>query len=103
MGSIYYRRFLLFICLFSSVCLAKPYFGVNLSIPIITKEPPTLHGYQLILSYDPQWIELQHFNLYFDGGLSHFWITNRPYHTALNIYSIAPVIRYSFKRQGLIS
>jgi hypothetical protein len=91
--------------LLSSTCLAAnaPYYGAEFSYPAIAKDPASLHGAQIMLSYDPQSIQWRQFNVYFDGGFSHFWITNRPYYTTLNIYSIAPVVRYTFKKRGPIS
>ena len=60
---------------------ATSYYGANFSYAAITKEPPALHGYQLMLNYDPQRFQWRKFNVYFDGGFSHFWITNTPYYT----------------------
>jgi hypothetical protein len=53
-----------------------------------------------MINYDPQHFKWRQFNLYFDGGFSHFWVTNRHFYTTTNIYSIAPVIRYAFKKRG---
>lgn len=82
---------------------AAPYYGFNASIPLIKKEPSDLHGYQLMFNYDPDRFHWRKFNVYFDAGISHFWVNNTPYYTTLNIYSIAPVIRYTFKKRGPIS
>lgn len=92
--------FILLVLLLPRLCIAAPYYGATLSYAAITKEPPSLHGYQLMLNYDPQRFKWRQFNVYFDGGFSHFWITSTPYYTNLNIYSVAPVIRYTFKRRG---
>ena len=86
--------------LFSGLSRAAPYYGANLSYALITTEPPSLHGYQLMLNYDPQRFKWRQFNVYFDGGFSHFCVTNTPHFTTLNIYSIAPVVRYTFKKHG---
>lgn len=80
--------------------LAEPYYGANISYLAHASEPSTLHGYQLMLNYDPQRFQWRQFNVYFDGGFSHLWITNTSYNTTLNIYSIAPVVRYTFKKHG---
>ena len=96
-------RVIFFACvliLLPEICFTSPYYGATFSLPLITKEPPSLHGYQFMLNYDPQKFQWRRFNIYFDGGFSHFWITNTPYYTSLNIYSIAPVIRYTFKKRG---
>jgi hypothetical protein len=92
-----------FLLLLPSLCCAEQsYFGANVSVPMITKEPESLHGSQFMVNYDPQRFKWRQFNVYFDAGFSHFWITNTPYYTGLNIYSAAPVIRYTFRRRGPI-
>lgn len=88
--------FLLLFLLFPRVNFASPYYGATFSYSAFGLEPPTVRGYQLMLNYDPQRFQWRTFNIYFDGGFSHFWETRTPYYTNLNIYSIAPVIRYSF-------
>jgi hypothetical protein len=98
------RRFLLLLFLFSpSILYAAPHYGATFSYAAIGLEPPTIRGYQLMLSYDPQRFQWRKFNIYFDGGFSHFWITRTPYYTNLNIYSIAPVVRYTFKQDSAFS
>jgi len=77
-----------------------PSFGINASYAAISSEPSDLHGYQLMLNYDPQRFKWRQFNIYFDGGFSHFY-TNPP-NSTINIYSAAPVIRYTFKKHGLV-
>lgn len=96
------QKFNLFalLILLPSLGIAAPHFGATLSYALVTKEPPSLHGYQVMLNYDPQRFKWRRFNLYFDGGFSHFWVTNTPYYTNVNIYSVAPVVRYTFKRRG---
>ncbi len=95
------RLFLAIVTLFiPCLCFTAPYYGANFSYALIAKEPPYLHGYQLMLNYDPQQLQWRKFNVYFDVGFSHFWITNTPYYTTVNIYSIAPVVRYTFKKRG---
>lgn len=74
-----------------------PSYGANLSVPLYSTEPTNLHGYQLMLNYDPQAFLWRQFNVYFDGGFSHFSV-NTPHNSTINIYSIAPVIRYTFKK-----
>ena len=83
-----------------SLALADPYYGGTFSYAAKSSEPSNLHGYQLMLNYDPQRFKWREFNLYFDGGFSHFYTDNTPYYTTVNIYSMAPVVRYSFKKRG---
>lgn len=72
-------------------------YGANLSIPVHSTEPNNLHGYQFMLNYDPQSFLWRQFNIYFDGGFSHFYVNNA-HNSTINIYSIAPVVRYTFKK-----
>ncbi len=83
-----------------SFALATPYYGANVSYAVIAKEPPNLKAYQLMLNYDPQRFKWRQFNVYFDGGFSHLWDTEAVNYTTLNVYSVAPVVRYSFKKRG---
>jgi hypothetical protein len=84
------------------MCHASPYYGASFSFIEYSKEPPLLHGCQFLLNYDPNRFKWRQFNLYFDGGVSQFWLTNQRYYTntSLTIYSISPVVRYSFKKRG---
>ena len=91
-----------FLLLIPSLSIAAPYYGANFSVAAITTEPPSLHGYQFMFNYDPQRIKWRQFNIYFDGGMSHFWVNNTSYYRSLNIYSLAPVVRYTFKKHGPI-
>lgn len=75
----------------------QPSYGANLSIPVHSTEPDNLHGYQFMLNYDPQAFLWRQFNVYFDGGVSHFHV-NTAHNSTINIYSMAPVIRYTFKK-----
>jgi hypothetical protein len=89
-----------FLLFFSTVSYAESHFGATASYALVTKEPPSLRGFQFMLNYDPNRFKWRQFNVYFDGGFSHFYITNTPYYTTVNIYSVAPVVRYTFKRRG---
>lgn len=84
-----------------SITSAAPSFGTTLSIATVTKEPPNLRGAQLMLNYDPDCFHWRKFNIYFDGGYTHYWDLGRHNHV-INIYSAAPVIRYIFKRRGYV-
>jgi len=78
-------------------------YGASFNFPLETSTPPYLRGYQLMLNYDPKTIVWHGFDLYFDAGFSRFWVSNQTNHKSLNIYSIAPVVRYSFKKYGQIT
>lgn len=87
----------------SNLALAIPYYGINFSYALSSKEPSNLNGYQLMLNYDPQRFTWKELNLYFDGGFSYFRVPNSYHHSSINIYSIAPIVRFSFKKYGSIS
>ncbi|MFZ2316167.1 MAG: acyloxyacyl hydrolase [Gammaproteobacteria bacterium] len=88
-------------CLLPITATATPHYGANVSYAAYSIEPPSLHGYQLMFNYDPDCFHWRTFNIFFDGGFSHFSV-NTPYYTTLNIYSVAPVIRYKFRQRGPI-
>jgi len=86
--------------LISAICYAEPHYGATFSVPVVSKEPSPLHGYQLIFNYDPQRYQWRQFNVYIDGGYSRFYQNQTTYNTSINIYSLSPVVRYTFKRHG---
>lgn len=91
---------LLILFISSGASLATPYYGARFSYSALT-DIPFPHGYQFMLSYDPQRFQWREFNVYFDGGYTHFWTGNNTLHfTTLDIFSIAPVVHYTFKRRG---
>ena len=96
------QSFIFFTILFPTICASDLRFGADFSVPVIAKEPSTIHGFQMMMNYDPDRFKWRQFNLYFDGGFSYFSQNNKPYYSTLNIYSIAPVVRYTFKRRGPI-
>jgi hypothetical protein len=83
-----------------TLSMGTPRYGATLSIATLAKEPPHLLGYQLTFNYDPQRFQWRKFNIYFDGGYSHLWLTHSSPYSSIDIYSIAPVIQYTFKKRG---
>lgn len=96
------RKYLLiFIYLIPGITFSAPhYYGASLSLPFITKEPSPMHGFQVMLNYDPEIYQWRKFNVYFDAGYSHFYVDHVPNYTTVSIYSVAPVVRYSFNKHG---
>jgi hypothetical protein len=86
--------------LLPSLSFAEVHYGANISALLMSKEPYPLHGYQLMLNYDPDRYKWRQFNVYLDGGYSHFYENQTPYYSSISIYSLAPVVRYTFKRHG---
>src|SRR3990167_5513822 len=85
----------LFILLISNSCPAFPQYGATFSYALIPKEPSSLRGYQFMFNYDPGTLNWHQFTLYFDAGVSHFWVNNTPYYSTITIYSAAPILRYT--------
>lgn len=82
---------------FSSPALAWSE-GATVSLPLITKDPDNLHGFNLGLWYDPETLIWRQFHLYFDLVGAHYWVSgpSTSYHD-INIVAVSPVIRYLFK------
>jgi hypothetical protein len=103
------QRFLFYIFVFFSfiygtLTIAAPLskYGATLSIPVLAKEPTPIHGYQMMVNYNPDSLIWKQLRLYFDGGFSYL-STHSTHHSVVNIYSAAPVIRYTFQRQRGVS
>lgn len=94
------KQSLITLLIIPNICFAAPKFGVTGSYAVLPKDPDTLRGYQFMLSYDPQQFQWRTFDIYFDAGISHFWVTTTPYYRTITIFSAAPVIRYTFKPRG---
>lgn len=89
-------------CIISTNSMAAPRYGLNLAIPIRSSEPENLHGIQVFANYDPDRFHWRKFNILFDAGYSHFATNTTPYYSTISIYSIAPIIRYTFTRKGFL-
>ncbi len=97
------RRLYLGSCalLLSTTCFATPHYGAALAYAAYSHEPPSLRGYQALITYDPDRFHWREFNILFDAGFAYLSVNN-PHNSALNIYTIAPIIRYRFKQRGPI-
>lgn len=75
---------------------ASPYprFGASLSVPIVTKDPQYLRGYRAAVWYQPEALIWEHTHIFFDAAFGHWWVTNPTPNKSLNIYSVAPTLRY---------
>lgn len=96
----HFKFLICFLLCLPSLALSKPYYGITLSDVIRSKEPSSLHGYQLMFSYDPNRFKWRQFNIYFDGGFTQLWLPHHFSNRNITIYSIAPIIRYTFKKRG---
>lgn len=72
--------------------------GFTVSLPVITKDPENLHGFNGSIWYDPETLVWRQFHLYFDVVGAHYWVSgpSNPYHD-INILAVSPVVRYLFK------
>lgn len=96
------KKWIFFILLLSPSTYALPYhYSANVAAIIFSKEPAHFNGWQARLSYYPDKLTWPSLRLFFDGGFSYFRLTkNRP-HRTIQIYAIAPVLRYYFKRESI--
>jgi hypothetical protein len=100
----YIKHQLVFIILISlPACgIAAPYYGFNLGYVAVSKEPSNIQGFQFTVNEDPQRFKWRQFNVYFDGGFTYFKVPNAANNASINIFSAAPVVRYTFRRRGPI-
>lgn len=78
-------------------------FGVTLPILIKAKDPEGVHGYRAVVWYQPSSLVWSKFNIYFAGSFGHWWVHGAKTAGSLNIYAIAPVLRYYFVKTPTIS
>ena len=86
-----------------SSAIASP-LGVSFTYPIISQDPPNLHGYRGTLTYQPDSLIWKHWQIYFDSGFGHWWVNNSSIgNDSLSIYSISPIFRFYFTKNNYIS
>jgi hypothetical protein len=68
--------------------------GASFSYTIISKDPSHLNAYRAAITYQPPCLIWPKVQIYFDGGFGHWWVTNSRFYRNLNIYSVAPYLRY---------
>ncbi len=77
--------------------------GIALTYPIIAKDPGHLKGYRGALWYQPSRLAWQHVKIYFDVSFGHWWVNNYPMNREINIYSLAPTLRYYLMQNSFVS
>jgi hypothetical protein len=77
-------------------------FGVILPAVIIGKDPSGLHGYHALAWYQPSSFNWPKVDVYFTAGYGHWWAHGAKQYRSLNIYAIAPVVRYYFTKTTFI-
>lgn len=88
-------------CCFSNIALADT--GVTLTYPISPKDPTNLHGYRVAIWYQPQTWIWSHARIFLNTSFGHWWITSNSPHEQIDIYAVAPTLRYVFKQFNNIS
>lgn len=89
-------------CLATGIANASPY-GLGLGYVVINKDPNHLHAYRASFLYEPSTWTWGHAHIFIDTSFGHWWVDNQSFYHALNIYSIAPVLRYFFKEYPLFT
>jgi len=75
--------------------------GASLSVVAIGKDPDNLHGYRGSLWYQPQSLVWKNVSVYFAGSAGHWWSEGASRHHSLNIYAVAPILRFYIARAQL--
>jgi len=88
---------LLIAALFCSTANAQT--GLALTYPLIDKDPSHLRGYRGAFWYQPERLAWQHVKIYFDISAGHWWVNNYPTNKEINIYALAPTLRYYFTQR----
>lgn len=78
-------------------------FGMALWLPIISKDPPHLHGFRAAINYQPPGLMWEHLSIYFDVGYGHWWLTGNHPNRCISIYSAAPYFRFYFVKKPTFS
>lgn len=78
-------------------------FGVTLPILLKSKDPEGVHGYRAVAWYQPQSLIWGNLNLYFAGGVGHWWAHGAKSNSVINIYALAPVLRFYFTKNDYFS
>ena len=77
--------------------------GIALSYLLIDKDPSHLRGYRGTVWYQPTSLTWPQVKVYFEAGCGHWWVNNYPINREMNIYSLAPTLRYYFTQNYFIS
>ncbi len=92
---------LLAIGLYSNILYAQT--GIAFTYPLIAKDPGHLKGYRTALWYQPPKLIWAHVKIYFDVSFGHWWVNHATANREINIYSLAPTLRYYFTQDSFVS
>jgi lipid A 3-O-deacylase len=90
---------------FSQPCLASlaSQTGVALSYLLVPKDPSKLQGLRGSIWYQPDSFVWQHISVYFDASYGHWWINKDIPYREINIFAVAPVVRFYFMKGRYIA
>jgi hypothetical protein len=78
-------------------------YGLAMPIVIYPDNPSNTHTYNGIIWYQPEKWRWHNLNVYIAGRFGHWWSDGAREYRALNIYSVAPVLRYYFFKMRYFS
>ena len=78
------------------------HYGVFAPIPLISKDPPSVHSYRGGFWFQPDSCRWGNVNVYFAGNVGYWW-THSPGTQNITIYAFAPVLRYYFTQTAHFS
>ena len=86
----------------SSIFATGLQFGVTLPIIVNGKDPEGVHGYHGMLWYQPESLIWPKFEVYFTAGYGYYWAHGAEHHRSLDIFAVAPAIRYYFTKTDYV-
>lgn len=81
----------------------ESYSGAAISAPLISQDPPHLQGVRISLWHQPKALIWEHTKIFFDGSLGTWWLNHYPQYNTINIFSLAPILRYYIINNRFIS
>jgi hypothetical protein len=98
-----FKWIIFFCCIFSSTANASGHFGVTIPVVLVGKDPDDVHAYRAVVSYAPDKLNWDKFNLYFAATAGHWWQNSYPLNTTINIYAVAPIFRFYMNKSPFFS
>jgi lipid A 3-O-deacylase len=77
-------------------------FGLTLPVIVKGKDPKGVHGYHAVAWYQPESLIWPSLEVYFRLGYGHWWAHGAETNRSLNIFAVAPVVRYFFTKSTYI-
>lgn len=77
--------------------------GITLSYPLITQDPSHVHGGRLSLWLQTLESKEERVHLFIDGSVGYWWVPESYPNKSINIFSIAPLLRYEIVHHPFIT